>query len=185
MIVDLAERAQARLGDGATVDATVDVGPVVARLTLAVAAKIVFDTNIDCEADQVGAAMTRAGRHRRARAQLEQLLQQRIAARRAAGVDVGDLLSALVAAGRSDAQIRAEALALLTGDRERTTGALLWSLQRLARQPGAEDRIVELFDEALRHCGGEPLLGLGRSLARLQGQLILATWARRLRPLPT
>ena len=190
-IVDLAERALARLDDGA---AAGEVARVVARLTLAVAAKIVFDTNIDCEADQVGAALAGGGRHRRARAQLvqlEQLLQQRLAARRAAGVDLGDLLSAMIAAGMSDARIRVEVLALLTHDRERATRALVWSVPRLARQPARPGavQIAALFDEALRHggderChgGDERCHGLGEAFVRLQGQLILATLARRNRP---
>ena len=112
-MAELAERAQAALADGGASTSPTEM----MRLTLAIVGKTLFDADVADEADEVGAAMTAAlrGGHarcrrlpscwvptratasaRRAIATLDAIIYRLIAARRAAGVDLGDVLSTLV-----------------------------------------------------------------------------------------
>jgi cytochrome P450 len=72
---------------------------------------------------------------------VDALLAGEIAARRAAPGE--DMLSLLIAAGMSDAELRDELLTLLVAGHETTATALAWALERLARHPGAWARLGE------------------------------------------
>ncbi|HEY2748139.1 MAG TPA: cytochrome P450, partial [Polyangia bacterium] len=166
-MAELAERAQARLPDGAVVD----VAHEMMRLTLAIVGKTLFDTDVSDEADDVGAAITAANHYvseavtrlpsplwlptrknrdaRRAIATIDAIIYRLIAARRAAAVDLGDVLSTLVLArdeetgeGMSDQQIRDEAVTLFLAGHETTANALAWSFHLLARHPDVYDRLA-------------------------------------------
>src|SRR3954471_4618793 len=115
-MAELTERAQAALDDGAVVD----VAHEMMRLTLSIVGKTLFDADVAGEADDVGAAITAANHYvseavsrlptpmwlptrrnrqaRRAIATIDAIIYRLIAARRAAGVDLGDVLSTLVMA---------------------------------------------------------------------------------------
>lgn len=98
-----------------------DVAREMMRLTLAIAGKTLFDTDVEREADEIGNALTDAmelfnyltlpfaqllerlplpamKRFRQARARLDETIYRIIRARRASGRDHGDLLSMLIAA---------------------------------------------------------------------------------------
>jgi cytochrome P450 len=164
---ELTERAQAALADGAVVD----VAQEMMRLTLAIVGKTLFDADVSCEADDVGAAITIANHYiseavtrlptpiwlptrrnreaRRAIATIDAIIYRLIAARRAAGVDLGDVLSTLVTArdevtgeGMSDRQIRDEAVTLFLAGHETTANALAWSFYLVARHPDVSDRLA-------------------------------------------
>ena len=91
------------------------------RLTLAIVAKTLFSTDVDSEADEIGAALTQVfdlfevilmpfseileklplpavRRFKRARKRLDETIYRLIAERRASGRDAGDLLSMLLLA---------------------------------------------------------------------------------------
>ena len=110
-----------RLRSGWTEGATVDVAREMARLTLAIAGKTLFDMDVESHAAEVGAALTdvmesfwmtmlpfidllerlpvpRLRRAKAARARLDATIYRLIAERRAAGLDRGDLLSMLLLA---------------------------------------------------------------------------------------
>lgn len=110
-----------RLGERWQPGATYDVAHEMMRLTLAIAGKTLFDTDVESEADEVGGAVTavlesfwlnllpgaalleklpvpRLRRARAARQRLDALIYRMIAERRASGRDHGDLLSMLIAA---------------------------------------------------------------------------------------
>jgi cytochrome P450 len=200
-MADLTERAQARLPDGATVD----VAHEMTRLTLAIVGKTLFDTNVECEADDIGASMTVANHYisgqltsvplpswlptrrrrelRRAVARLDDIIYRLIAARRLAGVDVGDVLSTLVmardedGAGMSDRQIRDEAVTLLLAGHETTANALAWSFHLLGRHQAAYDRLIAESAAVLR--GRSPTMD---DLPRLPYALAVLKEAMRLYP---
>ena len=166
-MAELTERAQAALDDGAVVD----VAHEMMRLTLAIVGKTLFDADVSCEADDVGAAITAANHYvseqvtrlpmpiwlplkrnrdaRRAIATIDAIIYRLIAARRAAGVDLGDVLSTLVMArdevtgeGMPDRQIRDEAVTLFLAGHETTANALAWSLYLLGRHPEVAARLA-------------------------------------------
>lgn len=94
------------------------------------------------------AAPTRRNiRYRRAVARLNAIIEPLIRARRAAGVDAGDVLSALLGARDEtgapidDVQIREEMKTLLTAGHETTAAAVFWSVYSLARHPEYESRL--------------------------------------------
>lgn len=111
----------ARLGDEWQPGAELDVAREMMHLTLAIAGKTLFDTDVESEADEIGDALSQAmrlfnyltlpfaqllerlplpamKRFRQARARLDETIYRIIAARRASGEDRGDLLSMLIAA---------------------------------------------------------------------------------------
>ena len=166
-MAELTERAAAALEEGAVVD----VADKMMRLTLAIVGKTLFDADVACDADEVGAAMTTANHYiseavtrlpqplwlptrrnreaRRAIAAIDAIIYRLIAARRAAGVDLGDVLSTLVLArdeasgeGMPDRQIRDEAVTLFLAGHETTANALAWSFHLLGRHPDLYDRLA-------------------------------------------
>jgi cytochrome P450 len=94
-----------------------------------------------------------------ARRRADELLHAEIEARRADPVERDDVLSLLLAArdeeGRalSDEELRDELMTLLVAGHETTATALAWTLERLARHPGALEGVV-----AEQRAGGEELL---------------------------
>ena len=104
-----------------------DVLQEMMRLTLAIVAKTLFSTDVDSEADEIGAALTQVfdlfeiilmpfsevleklplpavRRFQRARKRLDETIYRLIAERRAQGNDAGDLLSMLLLARDEDGQ---------------------------------------------------------------------------------
>ncbi len=198
----LTERAQERLDDGAVVD----VAQEMMRLTLAIVGKTLFDAEVASDADEVGAAITAANHYvseavtrlpsplwlptrrnrsaRRAIATIDRIIYRLIAARRAAAVDVGDVLSTLVLArdeetgeAMPDRQIRDEAVTLFLAGHETTANALAWSFHLLGRRP---DVAARLADESRAVLGGRaPTMD---DLGRLPTALMVLKEAMRLYP---
>ena len=201
-MADLTERAQAALDDAAVVD----VAHEMMRLTLAIVGKTLFDADVACEADDVGAAITAANHYvsdqvtrlplpmwlplprnrdaRRAIATIDAIIYRLIAARRAACVDLGDVLSTLVMArdevtgeGMPDRQIRDEAVTLFLAGHETTANALAWSFYLLGRHRDVAERLAT---EARAVLGGRsPTMD---DLPRLPTALMILKEAMRLYP---
>jgi cytochrome P450 len=117
VMIDHAARARERWRDGDTLDLSREMN----RLTLSIASKTLFDTDVESSADEVGVAVTevlesfwlnllpgadflerlpipKLRRAHAARQRLDALIYEMIATRRASGTDQGDLLSMLIAA---------------------------------------------------------------------------------------
>jgi cytochrome P450 len=201
-MADLTERAQAALDGGAVVD----VAHEMMRLTLSIVGKTLFDADVACEADDVGAAITAANHYvseavsrlptpmwlptrrnrqaRRAIATIDAIIYRLIAARRAAGVDLGDVLSTLVMArdeetgeGMPDRQIRDEAVTLFLAGHETTANALAWSFHLLGRHRDVAERLAA---EARAVLGGRsPTM---EDLSRLPTALMVLKETMRLYP---
>jgi cytochrome P450 len=93
-------------------------------------------------------------RYRRIESDLNRVIAEMIAERRAAGATGDDLLSLLLrahedGAGMSDEQVRDEALTLFLAGHETTAIALTWTWWLLSRNPEAEARLHAELDEAL------------------------------------
>jgi len=146
---------------------TLDITPAMMRVTLAIAAKTLFDADIEDEATDIGRAITTllrlsprvtmplapllrllplpSHRHlRRAQAYLDTLVYRLIDERRATGGETGDVLSMLVGAQTEDGsplsprQIHDEALTLLLAGHETTALALSWTWYLLAHHPDVD-----------------------------------------------
>ena len=170
-----AERAVARWADGATVDIQAEMS----ALTLSVVGETLFGTDVDeARSATVRRAMTDTlgmfdrvysplfrllvrlpsptmRRYHRLEADLNRVIAEMIAERRATGVTGNDLLSLLLRAredgtGMADEQVRDEALTLFLAGHETTAIALTWIWWLLARKPEAEERLHCELDEALR-----------------------------------
>ena len=120
-MIDYAVRLTGRWQDGATLD----ISKEMMRLTLSIAGKTLFDTDVESKADEVGIAVTdvlesfwlsllpgadlleklpvpKLRRAHASRQRLDALIYKMIADRRASGRDHGDLLSMLIAAQDED-----------------------------------------------------------------------------------
>jgi cytochrome P450 len=156
-----------------------DVLQEMMRLTLAIVAKTLFSTDVDSEADDIGTALTQVfdlfevilmpfseileklplpavRRFKRARKRLDETIYRLIAARRASGIDAGDLLSMLLLAqdeegsgGMTDEQVRDEALTLFLAGHETTADALTWAWYLLSQNPAAEAAFHAELDRVL------------------------------------
>ena len=156
-----------------------DVLQEMMRLTLAIVAKTLFSTEVDSEADEIGAALTQVfdlfeiilmpfsevleklplpavRRFQRARKRLDETIYRLIAERREQGNDAGDLLSMLLLArdeeggsGMSDVQVRDEALTLFLAGHETTADALTWAWYLLSQNPQAEAAFHAELDRVL------------------------------------
>ncbi|WP_067714823.1 cytochrome P450 [Nocardia yamanashiensis] len=92
--------------------------------------------------------------YERAITELRGVLAEIIAARRAAGVDHGDLLSALIAAqeegaGFTDAEISDQVITFFVAGTETTGTALTWALELLDRHPAVAARVRAEVDATL------------------------------------
>jgi cytochrome P450 len=159
--------------------AQLDMSREMARLTLAVVAKTLFNADVTSEADNIGVALTQVmilfdlvvmpfsewieklplpsiRRFYKARDFLDQTIYKIIAERRASKEDTGDLLSMLLLAqdedsqvGMTDQQIRDEALTLFLAGHETTANALMWTWYLLSRNPAAAAKFYEEVDRVL------------------------------------
>jgi len=166
-----AERAEARWSDGATVDIQAEMS----ALTLSVVGETLFGTDVDeARSATVRRAMTDTlgmfdrvysplfrllvrlpsptmRHYHRLEADLNRVIAEMIAERRAAGITGNDLLSLLLraredGAGMDDEQVRDEALTLFLAGHETTAIALTWTWWLLSRNPHAEHRMHEELD---------------------------------------
>jgi cytochrome P450 len=93
-------------------------------------------------------------RYHRLEADLNRVIAEMIAERRATGVKGSDLLSLLLrasedGAGMGDEQVRDESLTLFLAGHETTAIALTWTWWLLSRHPDAEQRLHAELDEVL------------------------------------
>ena len=168
-MIAFAARAQEEWRDGETID----VAEHMARLTLAIVAKTLFNADVGPEAAEIGQALTAIldlfnmlvmpfseylqklplpanRRFEKARQRLDATIYRIIHERRASGEDRGDLLSMLLLAqdeedrgGMSDTQVRDEALTLFLAGHETTANALTWTWYLLSQNPEAEAKLHE------------------------------------------
>jgi cytochrome P450 len=155
---------------------TRDIHPDMMRLTLEIVAQTLFSASVEGKADVVGRAMEVimeyfAGpmalvprllwlptpgnlRYRRALKELNQVIYDTIAARRA-GREGNDFLSRLLAARdedgsqMSDEQLRDEVVTLFLAGHETTALALSFTFYLLAQHPEAEARLARELEEEL------------------------------------
>lgn len=176
VMIDSATRMTERWPDGATLD----IAKEMMRVTLAIAGKTLFDTDVESQADEVGVAVTDVlesfwlnllpgadvleklpiptlRRAQASRRRLDALVYRMIDERRRSGHDHGDLLSMLVAAQDEDTaplsnqEVRDEAITILLAGHETTANALTWTLYLLTQNPEAVDK---LHDELTRVLAG-------------------------------
>jgi cytochrome P450 len=166
-MVSYAAQACDRWRDGEPLDVAAEM----ARLTLAVVGKTLFDADVEKQAEDIGTALTDVldsfwitllpladiieqlpvpvvQRAQASRRRLDRIIYELITRRRAAGIDRGDLLSMLLAAreegGRlTDGEVRDEAMTLLLAGHETTANALAWTWYLLGQTPAAEAALHE------------------------------------------
>jgi cytochrome P450 len=155
-----------------------DIHEEMMRVTLAIAAKTLFNAEVDSDAQAIAHAMavmqqnflerfnslwptplwipTPANlRARRAARQLHDVMMGIIRARRAENVDKGDLLSLLLRArdddgsGMTDTQVRDEAMTLFLAGHETTALVLSWTWYLMAQHPEAEQELWAELDAEL------------------------------------
>jgi cytochrome P450 len=173
-MVRIAERAADRWGDGKEVDIQAEMSAV----TLAVVGDTLFGTDVD---ERRSATVRRAltdtlgmfdrvysplfrllvrlpsptmRRYRRVESDLNRVIAEMIAERRAAGASGNDLLSLLLRANEdgtcmTDDQVRDESLTLFLAGHETTAIALTWTWWLLSRNPEAEARLHAELDAVL------------------------------------
>jgi cytochrome P450 len=157
---------------------TRDIHTDMMRLTLEIVAQTLFSASVDGKAEVVGHAMEvimeyfaglRAWfpgllwlptpgnlRYRRALAELDQIIYETIARRRASGRQGSDFLSRLLAARdedgsqMTDQQLRDEVVTLFLAGHETTALALSFTFYLLAQNPDAEARLAAELSEVLQ-----------------------------------
>ena len=173
-MVRFAERAAERWGDGEQVDIQAEMP----ALTLAVVGETLFGTDVDERRsaivrraltdtlgmfDRVYSPLFRLlgrlpsptmRRYRRVESDLNRVIAEMIAERRAVGASADDLLSLLLraredGAGMTDEQVRDEALTLFLAGHETTAIALTWTWWLLSRNPEVEGRLHAELDGVL------------------------------------
>jgi cytochrome P450 len=176
IMAEHAQRDASRWQPGVAIDMHAEM----ARLTLSVVGKALFDADVETEeAKAIGQALTvtlsnfprvfsplfRIAvrlplpsnlRLRRAQALLDSTIYRMIEQRRAAGADGTDLLSLMLAAregedGRmNDKEVRDEAMTLFLAGHETTAVALTWTWHLLAGHPEVEQKLHAELDEVLQ-----------------------------------
>ncbi len=152
-----------------------DIGEELARITMRVIGKVMFDLDNLGADSALGQAVTATFEHmkiafllplpvawplphnlrlQRALKLLDGIIYDLITTRRAEGVDHGDLLSMLLAANAdgerlSDHQIRDDAMAILVAGHETTAYSLAFALYLLATHPLVRQRIQHEVDTVL------------------------------------
>jgi cytochrome P450 len=173
-MVRSAERAAERWSDGDELDVQAEMS----ALTLAVVSETLFGTDVDAERsatvrraltdtlgmfDRVYSPLFRLlvrlpsptmRRYHRVESDLNRVIAEMIAERRAGGATGDDLLSLLLrvredGAGMTDEQVRDEALTLFLAGHETTAIALTWTWWLLARNPDAETGLQSELDTVL------------------------------------
>ena len=176
-MVAQARRASDRWTDGDTID----VSREMMRLTLAIAARSLFDADIESKADTIGHALTdvlesfwltllpfpkvvaalplpAVRRSARARAELDGLIYDMVTARRRDRGQRHDVLSTLIEStddegrGLTDREIRDEVMTLLLAGHETTANALTWTWYLLSQAPESTARLHDEIDRV-----GDPL----------------------------
>jgi cytochrome P450 len=173
-MVRRAEEAAGRWREGEEIDAHAEM----ASLTLAIVGETLFGSDVDAESSaRVTHALTETlsmfdrvyspvfrllvrlptptmRRYRRVESDLNGVIGELIARRRAEGTDGEDLLSLLLraredGASMSDDQVRDEALTLFLAGHETTANALAWTWWLLSENPDVERGLHAELDEAL------------------------------------
>src|SRR5215831_6404901 len=185
---------------------TLDITPAMRLVTLAIAAKTLFDADVEDEATDIGRAITTLLRlsprvtmplapllrllplpsHRhlcRAQAYLDTLIYRLIDERQATGGETDDVLAMLVDAQTEDGsllsprQIHDEALTLLLAGHETTALALSWTWYLLAQHPDVDAAMQAELQTVL---GGQ--LPTAAHLPQLRYTRMVFTEALRLYP---
>ena len=159
-----------------------DINSDMARLTLSIVSKTLFNADIEQDASQIGKALTVLlditndrvqspiqvipdwiptpnNRKRKEAVQaLDAIITDIINRRRASNVDQGDLLSMLMMAtdddGKqmTDRQLRDEAVTLVLAGHETTANALAWTWYLLSEHPQVEAKLHEELAQVLGGC---------------------------------
>ena len=153
----------------------VEVNDAMMRLTLAVVAKTILDTDITADAEKIAEAVTVFQhlafgvdifplwlptpshlRQRRVEKAMNDIVAALIVERRKMTEDRGDLLSMLLkivdetGQGMTDQQIRDEVVTLFLAGHETTANALTWTWYLLAQHPAVEQKLHEELDRVLQ-----------------------------------
>ncbi|HKQ70580.1 MAG TPA: cytochrome P450 [Polyangiaceae bacterium] len=173
-MVEVAKRRIGAWRDGETID----LGAELHRLTLDIACRTLFSTDVGPRVLAIGQAFVEASRwvvdesvsflhwpyhwpvprHRRMQrsmATLHAAVEAIIAERHASQQDAGDILSALMGArdesgaGMTDEQLRDEVITFLFAGHETSANALVWALVLLSQNAEARSRLVEEVDQCL------------------------------------
>ncbi len=174
-MVDYADKMSYSWQDGEVRDIDKDM----MHLTLQIVAKTLFSSNVEDDADEIGASMTtmvelfnylllpfsewlqklplpQSKRFKNAKNTLNSVIYGIINERRRSGEDTGDLLSMLLMAqdeadgtGMTDEQIRDEALTLFLAGHETTANAMTWTWYLLSQNPEKEAKLHEELDIVL------------------------------------
>jgi len=170
-MVGAAERTLADWRDGQVVD----IYPESMVLTLRVASKTLFNSDVDTEVAEMGEAMDQISdeirarftrpfllpdslplpghkRYRRGIEHVEKVVDRILAQRRSGDPDKGDFLSMLMLARdesgepMSDKQLRDEAVTLLLAGHETTALSMSWALLLLSRSLETQDKVAAELD---------------------------------------
>jgi cytochrome P450 len=154
---------------------TVEVNDAMMRLTLAIVAKTILDTDINADAEKIAEAVT-VFQHLafgvdifplwlptpshlkqwRVEQAMNDVVTALITLRRKSAEDRGDLLSMLLNSvdeagqGMTDQQIRDEIVTLFLAGHETTANALSWTWYLLAQHPAVEQQLHEELDRVLQ-----------------------------------
>jgi cytochrome P450 len=175
VMVEYAQKTEQRWRHGAKIDA----GAEMMRLTLNIAAKTLFDADVEGEAEEIGRALSASlqmftrifnpfanllemlplpsnYRFAKSKARLDATIYRMISERRKEGRDHGDFLSMLLRAqdeegsgGLNDQQIRDEAMTIFLAGHETTANALTWTWYLLSQNPEAEAKMHAEIDSVL------------------------------------
>lgn len=176
VMIDVAEDAARRLGDGGSID----MAPRMTDLTLRVVGRTLFGTEVEADIAVIARAMSifqtflvvpsalpallrdpLRARVRRAQADLHRLADRLLASRRAHPIDPPDLAQMLLDAsdpaaggGLTEAEVRDEILTFLLAGHETTSNTLAWSVDLLARSAADQRRVR---DEVRDVVGDRPM----------------------------
>jgi cytochrome P450 len=153
---------------------TVEVNDAMMRLTLAIVAKTILDTDINADAEKIAEAVTvfqhlafgvdifplwlptpSHVKQWRVEKVMNEVVAALITQRRKSAEDRGDLLSMLLNSvdesgqGMTDQQIRDEIVTLFLAGHETTANALSWTWYLLAQHPAVEQKLHEELDSVL------------------------------------
>ena len=175
VMVEMTARRRASWRAGETIDLSTEL----MALTMAIAGKTLFDSDVEREAPEIGAALSRVMalfprfampfawlverlplQSNRdfvsSRERLDATIYRIIAERRQSGRDHGDLLSMLMMArdeedgtGMTDLQLRDEVMTLFLAGHETTANALAWTFYCLSQNPAAAAALHQEIDRVL------------------------------------
>lgn len=153
---------------------TVEINDAMMRLTLAIVAKTILDTDINADAEKIAEAVTvfqhlafgvdifplwlptpSHVKQWQAEKAMNDVVAALITQRRKSAEDRGDLLSMLLnsvdeaSQGMTDQQIRDEIVTLFLAGHETTANALSWTWYLLAQHPEVEQKLHEELDSVL------------------------------------